>query len=187
MKKFLMITTLIVSIALSAQVKAGLITVSVDKSSVGVGETVELTLNATNFDAFDFFDLTVNFDTTLFSFSAASLSSGLWGIMEANEVTSGVAISFVDFIPTSGDFLLAGFELTALESGSTNFDTVVNEFGLSDPFDIFAPATPVNAEVSGQAFTSVTSVPEPGMLSIMLLGLIALFGSNKKVISKKVY
>jgi len=186
MKKFLMITAFIISLALSGQVKAGLITVSVDQDNVAVGETVQLTLSGTDFDAFDLFDLNINFDTALFSFMPATVDSDLWGILEANEVTSGVAISFVDFSPTSGDFLLASFELTALSSGFTNFGLMVNEFGLSDPIDIFAPATPVNAEVTGQVFTSVTSVPEPGMLSIMLLSLVTLIGANRKVINRKV-
>jgi len=187
MKKFLMITGFILAIALSGQANAGLITVSVDQDSVAVGESVELTLSATAFEEFDVFDLNINFDTSLFTFMPQTFASDLDDFsLLWNQVTNGVAISFVDFFPASGDFLLAKFELTAIESGSTNFDLLVSEFSLSDPFDIFAPATPVNAEVSGQAFASVTSVPEPGMLSILFLGLLALVGSNRKVSNKNV-
>lgn len=187
MKKFLMITAFIVSLALSGHVKAGLITISVDQDSVAVGEVVELTLSATGFDSFDLFDLNINFDTALFSFVPQTFESDLpdFGMLW-NQVSNGVAISFVDFFPSSGDFLLAKFELTAIESGLTNFDVVINEFYASDPFDVFAPATAVNAEVSGQAFTSITSVPEPSMLLIMFLGLMALIGSNRNVSGQKV-
>jgi hypothetical protein len=182
MKRFLMITAFILTIVLSTQVKAGLITVSVDQNNVSIGETIELTLTATNFDAFDIFDLEVNFDTALFSFIPQTFESDLpdFGMLW-NQVSNGVAISFVDFLPASGDFLLAKLELTALQVGSNHFDLVVNEFALSDPIDILSPATPVDAQVSGQAFTSVTSVPEPGMLSMMLLGFMALFCRKRKL------
>jgi len=186
MNKFFMITAFILSIVLSGQVSAGMITVSVDQDSVTVGESVELTLSATDFDEFDVFDLDINFNTALFNLMPQTFESDLPDFsLLWNQVTNGVAISFVDFFPSSGDFLLAKFELTALESGSTNFDVVVDEFSLSDPLDIFAPATPVHAQVSGQASTLVTSVSEPGMLSIMFLSLIALISRNKKVIHKK--
>jgi hypothetical protein len=185
MKNFLMITAFIITTVLSAQVKAGLITVLVDQNNVSIGETVELTLTATNFDAFDIFDLAVNFDTELFSFIPQTFESDLPGFgLFWNQVSNGVAISFVDFLPSSGDFLLAKFELTALQAGSSHFDLIVNEFALSDPIDIFAPATAVDAQVSGQVFTSVTSVPEPGMLSIMLLGFMAFVCRKRKLIYK---
>ena len=175
MKNFLIVVTIILSVFFGGNAKAGLITVSIDQNSVGVGETVEVTLYASGFDSFDIFDLNVNFDTSMFSFLPLTFMSDLpsFGLL-SNQVASGVAISFLDFFPSSGDFLLAKFELTALLSGFTNFDLVVNEFALSDPFDIFALATPVNAGVSGQASATVASVPEPSTLAIFALGMMGL-------------
>ncbi len=182
MKTFLMIIGFVLAMASSGQVNAGLITVSVDQETIAVGETVELTLSATDFDEFDFFDVDINFDTALFSVMPETFESNLSEFsLVWSQLTGGLAISFVDFFPTSGDFLLAKLDLTALKSGSTNFDLVVDEFALSDPLDIFAPATPINVEVAGQAFTSVTSVPEPGTLSIMCLALMALISRYRKV------
>jgi len=178
MKKFLIVATLILSATFGGNAKAGLITVSADQDNVSIGEMIELTLNATGFDAFDTFGINVDFDTSLFSFLPATFTSELstFGMLW-NQVGSGVAIGFVDFFPASGDFLLGKFKLVALEAGATNFNLVVNEFSLSDPFDPFAIATPVNADVSRAAFASV---PEPGTLSIMFIALISLISLKRK-------
>ena len=155
-----------------------MITILVDQNNVEVGETIEVTLNATGFDQFDFFDLNLNFDTALFSFIPLSFSSDLPTLAMAwDQVSNGVAISFLDFFPSSGDFVLGQFELTAISTGVSNFSLVVNEFALSDPIDIFAPPTIVNAEVSGQVSASV---PEPSALSVMLIGLLLLISNGLK-------
>jgi hypothetical protein len=175
MKKFLIVTTLILSTVFSGNTKAGLITISTDQDNVAVGEMIELSLSATGFDAFDSFGINVDFNTSLFSFLPASFSSELSPFgMVSNQVSTGVAISFLDFFPTSGDFLLGKFKLMALEAGSTDFELVVNEFSLSDPFNPFAIATPVNAGVSDPVPASVIGVPEPTTFAIFALGMIGL-------------
>lgn len=181
MKKFLIVATLILSATFGGNAKAGLITISTDQDNVSVGEMIELTLNATGFDAFDTFGIHVDFDTSLFSFLPASFTSDLSNFaMVWNQVGNGVAIGFVDFLPTSGDFLLGKFNLIALDNGSTNFSLVVNEFSLSDPFDPFAVATIVNADIGGQASASVVGVPEPSTLVIFTLGFIGLLARSYK-------
>jgi hypothetical protein len=178
MKNFLIVATLILSATFGGNAKAGLITVSIDQDNVSVGDMIELTLNATGFDEFDTFGINVDFDTSLFSFLPATFTSDLptFGMLW-NQVGNGVAIGFVDLFPASGDFLLGKFNLIALENGATNFSLVVNEFTLSDPFDPFAVATPVNADTSRAAFASV---PEPGTLSIMFIALVSLVSLKKK-------
>jgi hypothetical protein len=177
MKKFLIIATLILSTTFGNNAKAGLITVSVDQDNILDGEMIELTLNATGFELFDVFSLNVDFDTSVFSFLPATFISDLEldGIFATNQVASGLAISYTGFFPSSGDFLLGQFKLSALDNGFSSFSLLVNEFGLVD-FATFE-LTSVNADVSKPAFASV---PEPGTLSIMFISLISLLSLKRK-------
>jgi|TARA_R110001592_G_scaffold141605_2_gene363362 hypothetical protein len=181
MKKLLIVATLILSATFGGNANAGLITLSADQSDVLVGEMMEITLNATGFDEFDAFSLNVDFDTSVFSFLPTTFTSELSPFaMLWSQVGSGVAIGFVDFIPSSGDFILGKFTLQAIKAGTADFSVVVNEFTLSDPFDILAVATPVNADVLGPVSASVTDVPEPSTLAIFALGLMGLMTRSLK-------
>ncbi|MBA6353512.1 MULTISPECIES: PEP-CTERM sorting domain-containing protein [unclassified Colwellia] len=182
MKKLLIVATLILCATFGGNANAGLITLSADQSDVLVGEMMEITLNATGFDEFDVFSLNVDFDTSVFSFLPSTFTTELSRpfIMEFNQVGSGVAIGFVNFTPSSGDFLLGKFTLQAIGAGTTDFSLVVNEFTLSDPLDFFAVATPVNADVLGRVSASVTDVPEPSTLAIFALGLMGLMTRSLK-------
>lgn len=169
---------LLITIQLSGYANAGTINSSVDRVSVNTGDIIEITLLATSFDAFDVFDLALEFDTSLFTYEPNSLVSDLpssapFGLF-VNEVADGVALSFADFFPyTGGDFLLANFTLTALEVGFTDFTLLTNEFSLSDPFDIFAAPVDLVVEISGKPGTTVTAVPEPSTFILFALTIMA--------------
>ena len=167
---------------MQTSLNAGLITLSTDASEVAVGDTVEVTLSATGMDMFDVFDLDVLFDTSLFSYNLFSLNSDLpGGFLFENQTPTGLAISFFDLLPyPGGDFTLARFELTALSSGISNFNLTIDEFSLSDPFDIFAPATPLNVTAVSQAQVQVSQVPEPSSVALLLSALALILTRREK-------
>ncbi len=176
MKKFLIMATLILSVTFGGNAKAGLITISVDQDNVAIGEMIELTLNATDFDAFDSFDISVDFDTNLFEF--LTFTTDLPGLALVFPFDSfGIVIGYSDFTPSSGSLLLGTIKLMALEAGSTSFNLMVNEFSLSDPNDNLAVGTSVSADVSRPAFASV---PEPGTFAIMFIALVSLVSLKRK-------
>lgn len=184
MKNLIMTLLVIVAAHLPLSANAGIITVSVDQTEVAVGDSVEVSLLATGFDFFDVFDLDVLFDSSVFSYDSASFSSDLpsfpFGV-SALETPTELAISFVDFLPyAGGDFMLAQFNLTALTAGVTDFSLNISEFSLSDPFDIFAPAQQLSVSVDGQSSVTVTSVPEPTTVFLMLVA-IAVISLSRKV------
>jgi hypothetical protein len=178
MKNIITVIVLLMTIHLSGYVNAGIITTSADKLNVNIGDTVEINLLASSFDSFDVFDLALVFDTSLFTYEPNSLVSDLpssapFGLF-VNEVATGVALSYVDFLPyVGGDFLLANFTLTALKVGFTDFNLLTNEFSLSDPLDIFSTPIDLVVDISGNPGTNITAVPEPSTLLLFILTIMA--------------
>lgn len=119
MKKLIAALALFVGL----NVNAGLISIVISDTNVDIGETVSVTLNATGFGDFDTFDFDFDFNTSIFSYDASTLVSDLSsGIFEVNQVDGeGMALSFLDFAPRSGDFLLASFDLIAQSAGVATF------------------------------------------------------------------
>lgn len=163
MKK--LIAALALFVGLSAN--ASLISIEVSDTNVAVGETVTINLLATGFGDFDSFDLDFDFDTSVFNYDASTLLSDLsFGLsFLVNQVGDGMALSFFDFSPVNGDFLLASFDLIAVGEGSTNFtfsDTLFADFGVPVSFDV---------DASDEVAASVSAPATLGLFAIAALGL----------------
>ncbi|WP_281558862.1 PEP-CTERM sorting domain-containing protein [Thalassomonas sp. RHCl1] len=151
---------------------AGLIDIELSTNQLLQGESLEIQLNAHDFAGFDYFDLDFTFDSSIFSLDLTSLVTDLapFGFV-SSQTTSGLAISFIDFSANSGDFLLAGFTLTALNPGSSSFS-----FEPSGNF--YAPGT--SSPLTGIDFSATASaevaaqVPEPAGSALLLLALSGL-------------
>ncbi|WP_299084493.1 hypothetical protein [uncultured Paraglaciecola sp.] len=168
MKKFIAVLTLFVGLSANA----GLISIELSEPSVAVGETVSINLVATGFGEFDTFDLDFDFDTSVFNYDPTSLASDLdLGILfEVNQVGEGMALSFYDFSPVNGDFLLASFDLVAVGEGQSTFafsdvlftDTLFDTDLIVDTSDI----------QTGEVVTAVSAPATLGLFTISLLGLV---------------
>jgi len=177
MKK--LITALVFFIGLHAQ--AGLISVELDNINVNVGDVVGVTIVGTDFDAFDALNVDVEFDTTLFSLDELSLGGDLYDTADFTSFLSsqsfGAAFSFLDFAPfAGGDFIIATFNITALELGTSKF-TLAN----ISASDFFSGAIDASASTDVVNGTISTSVPAPQSLALFALTLVGLFGFRQKL------
>ncbi|WP_158970445.1 hypothetical protein [Paraglaciecola sp. L3A3] len=181
MKKFIATLALFVGL----QANAGIIGLELSDTNTNVGENVQVTLSGTGFDAFDTFNLEVEFDTSLFSFNPLSVGGDLFDaipfIFEVTEQAYGIAISFIDFIPfVGGDFTIATFDLTAMAKGDTDF-----ELANIEAYDYFAPidaAEEANLDVSIAIADSTTSteVSAPATLGLFALATFGICALRRK-------
>jgi len=169
MKKLLIMLMLV----LGCNANAGLITLDVSNSEIAVGDSINISISAQNFDFTDTFSFNLAYDSSIFAYDEFSLISDLFfsnpiGIFEVNAFDGYIAFSFLGFdpIPTGG-FVLASFNLTALAEGTLNFLFTDVEFYRNG-------FTPVNVNSSSNALVKVVDVPEPATWVLFLLAL-ALF------------
>lgn len=157
---------------------AGLIDIDLSTAQLLQGESLEIRLNARDFAEFDYFDIDFSFDSSIFALDLTSIVTDLdpFGFVSSQTAT-GLAISFIDFSANSGDFLLAGFSLTALNPGSANFSFAQNgNFyapGTSSPLAGVNLSTTASAQVMAQ-------VPEPAGYALLLLSLSGLMISRRR-------
>lgn len=172
MKKFIAALALFVGLSANANV----INIAVSDSNVALGETVSVSLIASGFEDFDSFDFDFDFDTSVFSYDSSSLISDLsFGLaFEVNQVADGMALSFFDFSPVNGDFLLASFDLIALSSGFSSFS--IGDLLFSDT--IFQTDLVVTADNTLEV--EVSDVPAPATLGLLTLALFGLVGLRRK-------
>ena len=158
---------------------AGFIDIDVNADQLLVGESLEIRLNALDFAEFDYFDLDFSFDSSVFALDMSSIITDLdpFGFVTSQTAT-GLAISFIDFSANSGDFLLAGFTLTALAPGHS-------DFSFEPDGNFYAPgsASPLaNINLSAQTSAQVLAqVPEPAGNALLLLALTALALSRRRL------
>jgi len=171
MKKLLIMLMLVIGF----NANAGLITLDVSNSEIAVGDSINISISAQNFDFTDTFSFNLAYDSSIFAYDEFSLISDLFfsnpiGIFEVNAFDGYIAFSFLDLdlkpIP-NGDFVLASFNLTALVEGTSSFLFTDVEF-YQNGF------TPVNVNSSSNALVKVVDVPEPATWVLFLLAL-ALF------------
>lgn len=169
MKKLIAIFALFVGLSANAN----MISIEISDTNVSVGEVVSVNLLATNFEDFDTFDFDFDFDTSVFNYDPTSLASALdFGLVfEVNQVADGMALSFLDFFPVSGSFLLASFDLIAVGEGSTSFS--FSDVSFSDSF--FATDLEVNTSARDAA-----KVSAPATLGLFAMAAIALIGFRRK-------
>ena len=170
MKKF--IAALALFVGLSAN--ANIISIELGDTNIAVGETVTVSLLATGFEDFDTFDFNFDFDTSVFSYDASTLLSdlSLGLVFEVNQVPDGMALSFFDFNIVNGDFLLASFDLIAVDEGLTNFT-------LSDAIFADGPVTSLVVDTS-DAVVASASVSAPATLSLFAIAILGLAGFRRK-------
>lgn len=160
---------------------AGLISIETNESSVAAGDVLSVSLIATDFDEFDVFDFDFNFNRDIFTFDDSSLQSdlplddGLFTLgLIYNVVDQHIAMSFFDFLPVSGDFLLAKFDLIATMTGTSEFSITNSEFynttGLLD-VDVSARA---QADV-----VAATQVSEPSTWLILMVSSLIVFNRRR--------
>jgi len=169
MKKLIAAFALFVGISANASV----ISIQVSDTNVSVGETVSVSLLATGFEDFDTFDFDFDFDTSVFNYDASSLISDLsFGLaFEVNQVADGMALSFFDFFPVNGDFLLASFDLLAVGEGSSSFtfsDTLFSDTFLQTELEV------------DTSDSDAVDVSTPATLGLFGMAALALFGFRRK-------
>lgn len=157
---------------ISVNANAGLIEIKPDHNNVNVGETIDITLAASDFASFDIFDLDFFYDTSLFTIDLLSLQSDLplddgyltLGLIASSGVNN-LALSFYDFTPfVGGDFLLVKFTLTAIKSGVSNF--TLGNVAFYEPFVNYA-MTDIDSFDRNSA--KINNVPEPATWLLLLI------------------
>jgi len=178
MKKLIAALTLFIGLSANAS----LLTLEVSETDIAIGESVEVSIFANDFDAFDTFDFDLEFDTSLFDYQPATLTSDLDTALpvffEGNAIISGtgVAFSYFDFFThTGGDFLLANFTLTALSNGSSEFSVTNSLF--ADTFFF----TELTVDTSATSEVKAFQVPEPTTIGILSIGLLIMMRRRFKM------
>lgn len=151
--------------------------------SVGGGFSVELLISDLGADeALAVFDLTLNFDSTLFSFGSYTLGGQLGSLasFEAMDLSAGVQgpgsvhlgeLSLLADLPDQPKaFSLATLNFTAKAAGTGAFSLAQVTLG-----DSWGTALPAN--LSG---ATVTAVPEPASYALLLAGMGLLAARRRK-------
>lgn len=172
MKKLIAALTLL----LSLQANAGVISIELNNDYVNVGDVVEVTVLATEFNAFDTLNVDIEFDTSLFSVDELSLGGDLFTADPFATFFSGqvfgAAFTFLSFdLFAGGDFTIATFDLTAIAAGGTEFlltNILANDFAFG-PIDAVAADQNVSVKVSA-----------PATLGLFVLALMGLCGLRRQ-------
>ncbi|MDU0352579.1 hypothetical protein RS130_00435 [Paraglaciecola aquimarina] len=185
MKKLLV--ALACFVGFSAQ--AGMIDVELSDTNPGIGDTVQVSILGSGFDAFDTLTVDLEFDTHLFAIDnlntfgeidPTTVSSDLavagltstGGFLALSAQTFGVALTFLDFdLFAGGDFTIASFSLTAITNGVSDFELaniIASDFFLG----------PVSAEASDTTVRAKVSAPTT--LSLFVITGLALLGFRRK-------
>lgn len=179
-------TIALMAITLGFNANAGLVNLDINDGNINIAESITVTINAQNFDPTDGFFFDFNFDNSLLSYDASSLTSDLfifdnqdpWYGLEVNTQSYGLSFDFLTdfFTPVEGDFLLASFELTGLAMGTTALE--ISDFfsyGAFSDYDI------TYSQYSEVSVNSATSVNEPATAMLFLLAGLGFASSRRKV------
>lgn len=188
MKKFIAMLTLLIGF----NANAGLLNVDFSSNDVKVGETISVTISAQDFDATDYFEFYLNFDTAMLGYDEVSLDSDLLEADESNDGLSGLEITpqfselWVDYnnddFSLDGSFMLASFDLTALVEGVTSFElsNFFNQEEYSLDYGISDYEINYNGLNVSSSSINVSAVPEPSTLFMMMLAGFALVNTRRK-------
>ncbi|MDF2178849.1 cohesin domain-containing protein [Aliiglaciecola sp. CAU 1673] len=179
MKKFIALCALV----LGFNANAALINLSLDNIDVNVGDEVTLTIEATGLVDIASFQFDLLFDASMFSYANDGMgnafldSSDLFGALSfgAFDNGTGLGFGFVDFMPLTGDVLVASIKFTALAAGSFDFGLANALFSNSSFEDV---AVDLAQSVSVRA--NANAVPEPAAWALMLLALAGLTVARRK-------
>lgn len=186
MKKFIAMLTLLIGF----NANAGLLTIDLSTDNLSIGDSVSVTISATDFDDSVEFWFDLNFDTSVMSYAQSTLSSDLAlvdydsGMYDGLEVTSegyGLAFGFSTFDPTlnaAGDFVLASFDLVADSAGFTDFS--IFDLAVFDAFGETAPYTVAFSGASSVNVNTAVAVSEPSAVFMMMLAGFALVNTRRK-------
>jgi hypothetical protein len=167
---------------------AGIISIELNDTDINIGDTLSISINAIDFDETDNFFFDFEFLTSLLMLDENSVSSDLVllpvGSMDDGLIVEavdfiGLGFNFVDFfMPVNGNFNIASFNLTAMQTGTSNFEIAsFFSIGAFDDYDvIFSGTNSIN--ITSQA------VPEPSSVAMMMLAGFAMFSSRRKLANK---
>jgi|GEM_PF-6603320 len=159
--------------------QANIIEISTDQVDVEAGDVVTFTIDLVDFEEFDFLTFSLSFDDSLLGFDSASLTSD-FALVDFNAVFDGLDLSEdfgVLFFTLSGDFFtaetfmgdynLAIFTFTAIDTGTANFTPEFASFDslLLGQTELDTPTFRVAVEP--------TAVSEPSTLGLFAALLIA--------------
>jgi hypothetical protein len=175
---------------ISAQSEAALLTFAPLHQTVELGETVNVDIHIsglTGFDALGAFDLDLEFDDSILGFSGVSFGTQLdlfgfgslqdasasGGVVDVSEVSMDLPFDLEDF--QLDDFVLATIEFNADALGTSTLS--YSQTILSDAWGIgFDP----DLETGWIQVIAPTSVPEPNILTLLLLSAAGVAGLRVK-------
>ncbi|WP_057832496.1 hypothetical protein [Colwellia sp. TT2012] len=182
MKKFIAMLTLLIGF----NANAGLLTIDFSADEVSVGESVLVTISATDFEESTYFGFNFNFDNSGMIYQESSLTSGLdlsidTPMLDGLEVVTeafGLNFNFLSDDPSifaAGNFVLASFNLIADATGSFDFSIsdLYDDWSFVDHTVAFSGADSVNV-------TAAVAVSEPSAAFMMMLAGFALVSSRRK-------
>lgn len=180
MKKFIAMLTLLIGF----NANAGLLTIDLSTDEASVGESVLVTINASDFDETDYFSFDFNFDSSVMAYDGSSLSSDLT-LADDDPMFNGLSAMIEDYglffefaaddgSFAAGNFVLASFSLIADADGFTNFSLAdfFNPSAFDDYTIAFSGASSVNV--------SASSIPEPSSMALLMLAGFAFANSRRK-------
>lgn len=166
---------------------ASLISVDISDTSINVGDTISVTINAVDFEATENFAFDFSFMGSIFNLDSSSMISdlaivgpvsGLDGISIEQVAAGLIGFDFVNFFSgaanPAGDFVIAAFNLTAIAQDINTFDlTNFWSDGASSHYDTIY--------TSGDQVTvsAATAVPEPTSILLMLAGVMLISARRK--------
>ncbi len=173
----------LILLAFSISAEASIITLDVSTDNVSIGESITVNILASGFVETDTFNFDLVFDSAVFAYDPTTLSSDLFAsnpfalYFEANAYPNRIGFSFLDFDPIlDSNFVLASFDLTALQVGSTQLafsDVAFYQPGASSHFALDSSNTATITVAQS------VQVPEPATWLLLLLPLLAMSTRQK--------
>lgn len=163
--------------------QASIIEISTEQVDVTTGDEVSFTINLVDFEEFDFLTFSLDFDETLLSFDASSLSSdfvivdlltafdGLDFFEDKGSLLFSLTADFLSNETFQGAAMLATFNFSAINTGLANFTPLFED---RDSLSLGA------VELDAQTFrvasdpTAVAAPATIGMFAGLMLALVAI-------------
>lgn len=156
---------------------AGSLVITPSASAVNPGDSFALQVRGSGFsDSVVGGGFNLSFDPSLLSLDSVSVDTVVWEFVSSNGLTNNAAgtlsdvyfNSFKALLPT-GDFSVATLQFSAKASGNSSI-----QLSESPSFPFANDLAEVIAVDYGSASVSISAVPEPGSMAMLLLGLAGL-------------